>query len=78
VGSGEWGLGSGEWGEFTFIRKTGYQLEGCGYHPTVKNSDPELFLSKRTAETKMEKKLRERKSCLQSYLGSISREGCNA
>jgi hypothetical protein len=26
----------------------------------------------------MEKKLRERKSCLQSYLGSISREGCNA
>jgi hypothetical protein len=31
-------------------------------HPIFKNSDPELFLSKRTAGTKMERRLRERKS----------------
>jgi hypothetical protein len=30
------------------------------YQPTVKFSDPELFLSKRTAGTKMEKKMKER------------------
>jgi hypothetical protein len=29
-------------------------VEGWGWHPTVKNSDPELFLSERTEETKME------------------------
>jgi hypothetical protein len=40
-------------------RKTGHQAEGWSCHPTVKNSDPELFLSKRTAGTKMEKRLRE-------------------
>jgi hypothetical protein len=39
-------------------RKTGYQVEELGCHPTVKNSDPELFLSKITT-TKMEKSLRE-------------------
>jgi hypothetical protein len=33
-------------------RKTGQQVEGWGFHPTVKNSDPDLFLSKRTAGTK--------------------------
>jgi hypothetical protein len=27
-------------------------VEEWGCHPTVKNSDPELFLSKRTAESK--------------------------
>jgi hypothetical protein len=45
--------------ESTSSRKTGHQLEGCSCHPIVKNSDPELFLSKRTAETNMEKRLRE-------------------
>jgi hypothetical protein len=37
----------------TSKRKTGHQVERWGGHPTVKNSDPELFLSKRTAGTKM-------------------------
>jgi hypothetical protein len=37
-------------------------VEEWGFHPTVKNSDPELFLSKRTAETKMKKRLREKRS----------------
>jgi hypothetical protein len=59
--------------ESTSSRKTGHQVEGWGFHPTVKNSDPELFLSKRTAGTKMEKRLRERRSSDQSNLGSISR-----
>jgi hypothetical protein len=36
----------------TSSRKTGHQVDG------VKNYDPELFLSKRTAGTKMEKRLR--------------------
>jgi len=39
--------------ESTSSRKTGHQVEGWGYHPIVKNSDPELFLSERTAEAKM-------------------------
>jgi len=44
-------------GEREFInsmshRKTGHQVEGWGCHRTVKNSDSELFLSKRTAGTK--------------------------
>jgi hypothetical protein len=48
--------------ESTSSRKTGHQVEGWGCHPTVKNSDPESFLSKRTAETKMETRLKERQS----------------
>ena len=43
-------------------RKTGHQVEEWGCHPTVKISDPELSLSKRTAGTKVEKRLRERRS----------------
>ena len=39
--------------ESTSSRKTGHQVEGWGCHPTVKNSDPELFLSERTSGTKM-------------------------
>ena len=35
---------------------------GTGYQPTVKISNPELFLSKRTAGTTMETSLRERRS----------------
>jgi hypothetical protein len=36
-------------------RKTGHQVEEWGCHPIVKISDPKLFLSKRTAGTKMKK-----------------------
>jgi hypothetical protein len=60
------------------IRKTGHQVEGWGCHPTVKNSDPELFLSKRTTRTKIEKRVRERSSRDQPKLGPISREGSKA
>ena len=63
--------GEGELGQFTSSGGTGHQVEGWGCHPTVKNSDLELFLSKGTVGTKMEKKLRERRS----NLGKISR-GC--
>jgi hypothetical protein len=35
-----------------FSGKTGHQVEGWGCHSTVKISDPELFLSKRTAGAK--------------------------
>jgi hypothetical protein len=48
--------------EPTSSRKTGHQVEGWGCHLTVKKSYPELFLSKRTAGTKMEKRLRARRS----------------
>jgi hypothetical protein len=61
--------------EFTSSRKTGHQVEEWVCYPTVKNSDPELFLSKRTAGTKMEKILRERRSSDRHKLGSISRGG---
>ena len=44
----------------TSSREAGHQVEGWGCHPTVKNSGPELFLSERTARTKMEKKLSKR------------------
>ena len=46
--------------EPTSSRETGHQVDGWGCHPTVKNSDPELFLSQRTTGTKMKKRLRER------------------
>jgi hypothetical protein len=45
--------------ESTSSRETGRPLEGWGFHPTVNISAPELFLSKRTAGTKMEKILKE-------------------
>jgi hypothetical protein len=46
--------------ESTSRRKTGNQVEAWGYYPTIKNSDPELFLSKTSAVTNMVKKVRER------------------
>ena len=44
--------------ESTSSRKIGYQVEGWNCHLTAKNFDPDLFLSKRNARTKMEKRLR--------------------
>ena len=49
------------------LQVEGLQVEGWCSYLIVKNSIPELFLSKRTAGTKMEKKLKERLN-----LGSIS------
>ena len=37
-------------------------MEGWGCHPTVKSSDPKLFLSEGTAGRKMETSMRERNS----------------
>jgi hypothetical protein len=64
--------------ESTSPRKTGHQGERWGCHPTVKNSDPELFLSKRTAGTKREKRLREKKSSHWLKVESISRGSSKA
>jgi hypothetical protein len=46
--------GEGKLVESISSRKTGHQVEGWGCHTTVKNSDPESFLSKITAGTKIE------------------------
>ena len=51
--------GEGELEKVTSNRNTGHQVEGWGCHPTVKNSNSELFLSERTTGTKMEKSLME-------------------
>jgi hypothetical protein len=64
--------------DITSSRKTGHQVEQWGRHSIVKVSDPELSLSKRTAGTKMEKRLRERRSSDWPNLGSISMEGFTA
>jgi hypothetical protein len=41
--------------ESNFSRNTGDHVDGCGHHPTVKNTVTELFLCKRTSGTKMQK-----------------------
>ena len=61
--------------ESTSSRKTDHQVEGWGCYPTVNNSDPDLFLSKRTSGTKTEKRLRERRFSNWRNLGFISRGG---
>jgi hypothetical protein len=64
--------------ESTYNRKTEYQLESWSCHHTVNKSDPELFLTKRNAGTKIENNLREMRSNNRTKLGSISREGSKA
>ena len=70
--------GEREFVEFISSRKTGHSVERWGCHPTVKNSDPELVLSKRTAGTQMEKRLRERRSGDCPTLRSSSKGGPKA
>jgi hypothetical protein len=50
-------------------------VEGWVFHPTSKNSELQLFLSKRIAGTKMEKTLKERRSSDWPNLESISSGG---
>jgi hypothetical protein len=58
------------------LRKTNKQTNNNNNNKTkTKTSDPDLFLSKRTAGTKMEKSLMERMSSDRLKLGSISRGG---
>jgi hypothetical protein len=66
---------SGEWELVASTSSRKLSSEGWGCNPTVKNSDSELFLSKRTAGTKMEKSIWERRSSDQPNLGSIARGG---
>jgi hypothetical protein len=61
--------------EPTSCRKTGHQVEGWGCHSTIRSSDPELFVSKRPAGTKVEKRLEERRFSDKPKLGLSSRGG---
>jgi hypothetical protein len=62
---------------FTSSGETGHQVEEWGCHPTVKGSDPELFLSEGTAGPKMENSMRERSND-RPKLGSSSKGGPEA
>jgi hypothetical protein len=53
--------GKRELAESTSNRKTGHEVERWSCHPIVKNSDPEFFLSERTAGSKMERSESEEK-----------------
>jgi hypothetical protein len=59
--------------ESTCSRKIEHHVVGLGCQPTVKTSDPELFISKRPIGTNMEKSLRKRCSSDTPKLGSSSR-----
>jgi hypothetical protein len=61
--------------ESTYSGGTGSQVGGWSCHPTVKNSDPEMFLSERSVGSKMEKSLRKRRYSDRSKLGSSSMGG---
>jgi len=61
--------------EFTTIKKTRHQIHGWGYHPTVKNSDPELLLSQRPSEKNGEKPEEKEVQC-HALIGIQSR-GCS-
>jgi hypothetical protein len=53
-------------------------VEERGCHPTVKTSYSELFLSKKSAGTTIEKSLRKRRFSDRAILGFISRGGSKA
>ena len=65
--------GEGELVKSTSNGETGHQVKGWSCYSTVKSSDPELFLSEETHETKMEKSMRERRSSDRPKLESNSR-----
>ena len=54
--------------ESTSTRQTGPQEKGWGYQPTVKVSDPELFLYKRTVGTEVEKTVNQREGGLENTM----------
>jgi hypothetical protein len=64
--------GEGNWKSPPPVDRQGLKWRGRVTNPVFKIPDPELFLSKRTAGTKMEKRLKERLSSHQPNLGSIS------
>ena len=55
-------LNGGDLSQYEQWWEEGTQVEGSDYQPTVKISDPELFLSERTAGTKMMTSLRKKRS----------------
>jgi hypothetical protein len=64
--------------ESKLVKSTSSRKQGIKWKDRLKNFDPELFMSKRTAGTKMEKRLRERRFSDQPNLESISRGSSKA